>query len=154
MLKDPIFKTQADDVMMQILNILGKGGKIEKIETGVYLCPHFNFDNYVANIDDDDYGEYGVADNLEQVKAAHAKLINAKNKHVCIAMTKIIKAEQSPEGGWRWHKWGPYIGNKNPQCEYLFDEDESIQEVYCWHIYKLKSEPARKLLIKGDGNAR
>jgi hypothetical protein len=47
----------------------------------------------------------------------------------------VIKANQSHEGGWRWHKWGEYIGKYEPQYEYLYDEPE-IEKVYVYHIYE------------------
>jgi hypothetical protein len=40
-------------------------------------------------------------------------------------------------GGWRWHKWGPYIGTQEPKCEYIHDEPE-IEEVFTYHVYELK----------------
>lgn len=62
----------------------------------------------------------------------------------------FTKMEQDLEnkgkgGGWRWHKWGQYIGKHNIQCEYLDDEDLSdINQDYilCFHIYEFKdAEP-------------
>jgi hypothetical protein len=53
-------------------------------------------------------------------------------------LSYIESLESKLDFMWRWHKWGEYIGTKNPQHEYLYDEDESIQEVFCYHIYKRK----------------
>mgnify|MGYP000984510367 FL=1 len=38
-------------------------------------------------------------------------------------------------GGWRWHKWGEYLGNGTPTCEHLDDEDEFNDGVYVYHMY-------------------
>lgn len=46
-----------------------------------------------------------------------------------VFFTPMVRAEQSPEGGWRWHKWGEYIGDHTPTAEYLYDEPE-IERVY------------------------
>ena len=37
---------------------------------------------------------------------------------------------------WRWHKWGPYIGTKEPKCEYLYDEPE-IDKVVIFELYEI-----------------
>lgn len=42
-------------------------------------------------------------------------------------------------GGWRWHKWGPYLGKHTPQCQYL-DEEQNIDYVLIWHLYPLKKK--------------
>ena len=78
---------------------------------------------------------FGVADNAEQVVAYY----NANEdgyfhgNHV-ILLREIVKGK---DGGWRWHKWGRYIGTQNPQCEYLADEPE-IEKVVCFSIYKVR----------------
>ena len=80
---------------------------------------------------------YGVADNIEQVVALYNNNEDGwfKGNHV-IFCTKILKDPTEPCSGWRWHKWGSYIGTQNPQCEYLNDEPE-IDEVIVFHIYKV-----------------
>lgn len=77
---------------------------------------------------------YGVCDNLAQVKERYAEAIAHPTNPVVISMTKLTKKNQYPEGGWRWHKWGEYIGTQDPQCEYLADEPV-IEEVYVFHVY-------------------
>lgn len=51
-------------------------------------------------------------------------------------MTSIYKNQQPPVGGWRWHKWGSYIGTYESKHEYLYDED--IDMIYVYHIYEIK----------------
>lgn len=51
------------------------------------------------------------------------------------------KENKGKGGGWRWHKWGGYIGKHNVQYEYLDDEDlTDINQDYilCFHIYEIK----------------
>jgi hypothetical protein len=50
-----------------------------------------------------------------------------------ISFTRVLKSNQPSAGGWRWHKWGPYMGTQNSQREYLHDEP-SISEIFCYHI--------------------
>jgi hypothetical protein len=52
-------------------------------------------------------------------------------------LCKISKKDQPYVGGWRWHKWGKYIGDQNPMCEYIADEPE-IDFVYVYNLYKVK----------------
>jgi hypothetical protein len=137
---------QFDPQIMDILSILGQGGNPEEVETGIFISPSFSFGNLIADAkeeyfdfqDENDYlGACGVCDTIDQVKEKYSKWINDPELKFCISFSKVTKSEQSSEGGWRWHKWGEYIGTKEPKCEYLYDEDDDIQEVYCYHIYQL-----------------
>ena len=51
-------------------------------------------------------------------------------------MTKVIKSQQPMHWGWRWHKWGDYIGTHSPTTEFIYDEKD-IDHVYCYFIVKL-----------------
>jgi len=76
---------------------------------------------------------YGVCDNYQQVLDRYPEL-NDVNRKFVLSLCKISKKENS---GWRWHKWGKYIGVQNSQCEYIDDESE-IEEVYVYHIYEME----------------
>ncbi|KYC77058.1 hypothetical protein B4092_4795 [Bacillus licheniformis] len=52
-------------------------------------------------------------------------------------MTKVRKKNQPRKYGWRWHKWGEYIGNHTPDHEYLYDEKE-IEEIFVYQIIRIK----------------
>jgi hypothetical protein len=79
---------------------------------------------------------YGVCDNAEQVIAKYPELETSDRKFVVI-LTPIIKSAQPSRNGWRWHKWGEYIGTQEPQCEYIYDEPV-IEEVLLFHIYEVE----------------
>lgn len=79
---------------------------------------------------------YGVCDNYEQVLNQYPELQNSNKKFV-VSLTPMTKSEEPESGGWRWHKWGEYIGEQNPTHEYLYDEPE-IEEVFVYHIYELE----------------
>ena len=139
-------RLQYDPHLANILSLIGQGGKDQEIETGIFISPSFSFNNSIQNkkneyfgfVSEDEYlGPYGVCDNAEQVKQKYSKWLNDPELKFCVSFTKITKSEEPESGGWRWHKWGSYIGDKNPQCEYIYDEDDDIQEVYCYHIYQL-----------------
>ena len=70
-------------------------------------------------------GTYGVADNIDQIKDYYKEEIVDKDKKYFIHLTPVWQERENKGkgGGWRWHKWGEYIGKLNPQHEYLDDED-------------------------------
>ena len=116
------------------------------VEDGIFISPSFSMGNSIANEKDDYYdfnnpdeylNAYGVCDNIDQVKKKFAKWFNDPDLRFCVSFTLVNKSDQPDSGGWRWHKWGPYIGTKSPRYEYLFDEGDDIEEVYCYHIYRL-----------------
>jgi len=83
---------------------------------------------------------YGVADNIKQIKEYHAGILNDPNKNY-VVLLKDIMQKRSNAGkcdGWRWDKWGKYIGEFNPQCEYLDDEEFLFLMVICYSIYEVK----------------
>lgn len=143
MLANPRFRAQQNSDLDAILALLGQGGKPVELEPGIFLSPSFSLEHSIINRVEayfdfgGDLGSYGVCDCLEQIKTKYASWFNDPEYKFCVSLTKVVKAEQSPDGGWRWHKWGQYIGDKTPRCEYLYDEDDDIQMVYCYHIYQL-----------------
>ena len=103
--------------------------------------------NHEGGVSMSDYFEqtiepYGVADNIEQIKEHYKELISSSNP-IVISVSEINKDYQPEEGGWRWHKWGKYIGTQNPQAEYIKDEPE-IQSVYVFHVYAVQSKELTK----------
>lgn len=52
-----------------------------------------------------------------------------------ILLTPIVNHHDLDNwGGWRWHKWGEYIGKHTPACEYL-DHEKGIDFVFVWELY-------------------
>ena len=128
------------------------------IEPGVYwACVPFNFShrefkefegigtipfkqNFGALLDTD-VNQHGVADNVAQVKEHFADQIADPERKFFIYLTPVLQDKENAGegGGWRWHKWGPYIGELEPQMEYLDDEDfgEDFTHVICFHIVEV-----------------
>ncbi len=81
---------------------------------------------------------YGVCDNWEQIfeRVPELKYYKESKENFVIFLCEHNKKNQPERGGWRWHKWGEYIGDQNPQCEYLHDEPE-IERVYSFHISRI-----------------
>lgn len=125
------------------------GGRTDatRIGQGRYSIAHFNFNHMLPRGEWEDYADlsrfgedacaYGVCDSPEQFMTALGDRLAADPSQFVISFTRIAKADEFPEGGWRWHKWGPYIGTQSPQCEYIYDEPE-IEEVYCYHVFERK----------------
>jgi hypothetical protein len=93
---------------------------------------------------------YGISDNVEQIKAKFKDAMESSNP-VVIAYTEIRRDEQPAQGGWRWHKWGEYIGTQDSQCEYIHDEP-NIESVFVYHVYCLDPKPT--LTLEKDNQTR
>lgn len=78
--------------------------------------------------------DFGVADNVEQI-IDYYNNGDFKGNHVIFFYT-VYRNTSAPCCGWRWHKWGEYIGEKKPTTEYLNDEPE-IDKVIIFSIYKV-----------------
>lgn len=115
---------------------LGKDGLPKAYVHGSSFTEYF--DNTIES--------YGVADNIEQIKEKYKDQINSDAK-IVISVTKMCKENQPEDGGWRWHKWGEYIGTREPQCEYLYDEPE-IDSVFVFHVYSV--QPNKKLMLNTE----
>lgn len=120
---------------------------------GVYLCG-FNAEHSLEMLTDYQekrvrsfdspiyWSNYGIADNASQVLDYYEELCKKygeymENSDFIILMTPIFKEDEPENGGWRWHKWGRYIGKYEPKHEYIYDE-EDIDFVYCFHIYEVE----------------
>lgn len=86
-------------------------------------------------IEDDRIPSYGVCDSPTQFMNKIGKVLDQLPDEYVVGFTEVSKNEQPSEGGWRWHKWGPYIGEQDPQCEYLYNEP-SIDKVFVFEILK------------------
>jgi len=134
------------DSLLQMLGALNPDTRTHVIRDGVYEVPHFGSSHFLQDYyeccDDllDNEGEhlssYGVVDYPEQLFEKASVIEDSPRKFVT-CFTRMTRESQPKEGGWRWHKWGPYLGDKEPRCEYLTDEPD-ISEVFCYHIYEQK----------------
>jgi hypothetical protein len=86
--------------------------------------------------------DYGVCDNASQVLDYYDALYEQhrdymEDKKFVILLTPMIREQQPEYGGWRWHKWGQYIGKFESKCEYLYDE-KGIDYIYCFKILEVE----------------
>jgi hypothetical protein len=110
------------------------------IDERVFSIPFKN--SYEVFAPDYNKAQYGVADSVDQLKEYFKEEMEDPNRKFFLTMTPVYqdKENKGKGGGWRWHKWGTYIGKLNPQHEYLDDEDfgNDFQYVICFHLYELK----------------
>lgn len=136
--------------LAQLLGAIGSGrggGTPEQVEPGLFKCGHWNFDAYLSpewTRDWDFEGEesrgmppeYGVCDSIGQFKRKYFDKLSSDPKHeYVVSFVHIQKALEPQQNGWRWCKWGEYVGEKEPKYEYLAHEPE-ITEVYTFHVYR------------------
>lgn len=162
-----IFKREQNpeiyDTIDEHMKSLKYGDIIRKMDDGVYQywdfneihLPDYMFESYFkAKLWDDDefpymdfYG-YGVCDNYQQVFDRDEnvrKWVDDPDKKFVLQMCYVSKKSQPEWGGWRWHKWGEYIGDQKPKCEYLHDEPD-IEGVFCYRLLRIVKEPEINIL--------
>lgn len=130
-------KVLAVDPILVAVGFVGGRGPGKELRIGVYQVAHFGSSRFLPSYDhypDTAVGPFGVCDDVEQLLAACPEL-EAAGREFVVTVTLIRKADEPSDGGWRWHKWGEYIGTQDPRCEYIHDELK-IEEVLCFHIYE------------------
>jgi hypothetical protein len=140
---DPILNVGgAEGMILAISASVNGNGAGRKIATGVYEIGHFGMTGYPRGVRQNEWDggwrKHGVCDSYEQVVAHHPEVTDPERRFV-ITLTPVWKSEQEPYGGWRWHKWGEYIGTHTPQHEYLYYEQE-IEMVYVYTVYEIGPE--------------
>lgn len=125
------------------------GDALQKLDTGVYEFFSCNSPDYLIEEKLDEYDihtlrsyPYGVCDNYEQILERVKdidKYVNSKDEDYCIVLYKVTRESQPETDGWRWCKWGDYIGDHKKTAEYFYDEKE-IDYVYVFSIYKIYNE--------------
>ena len=127
-----------------VLTIVSGDEEIPKrILQGVYQAKHWSFDMCFPSDGWKQYPElpeenpYGVCDSIAQFfrHPLGQFLVKEEARKFVVNFTHIAKVPG--QRGWRWHKWGPYIGEgPEPQCEYLADEKGFAEGVFTYHVYE------------------
>lgn len=95
------------------------------------------YHSYPADINIDISLNYGVCDNYEQILENIPQLVSDPDRKFFIILKEMLKSEQPKYGGWRWCKWGSYIGTQNSVADYLFDEPE-VEKIICFQIHQFE----------------
>jgi hypothetical protein len=152
MLKDVNACLLTSRILSMISNIVdGHVDYAQTLRSGVFLINHFGSSDLLKcwehrpefpDLDTDEGSVYrgavGVCDNADQV-LRHYPELEASERQFIVTLTAVNRDTQPRSGGWRWYKWGAYIGTQNPENDYLYD-DTHIDRVYVFHIYEYGKE--------------
>lgn len=133
----------------------------QRLAPGVYKSSSFShdyihgirdFDNHyptLTHVEGGRFGSFGVCDNWQQVVGQCKELRASDPQGYVLTITPVTRAEQESRGGWRWHKWGSYIGDQEPCHEYLYD-DKHIDLVYTYSVIRVPAD--RSWIMPEDQN--
>lgn len=136
-----------DPVLAMVTGFIAGDKHRKHISKGLYEIGHFNFAHEMGlrdyereYIDIGDIGGYGVCDSPEQFTKRLGEALDKDPRQLVVSLTHVPKVP-GEEGGWRWHKWGEYIGEGKPTTEYLADESEFKDGVWVYHIFDVTDLP-------------
>ena len=149
-----------------VLDVLGGGIQPQVLEEGVIQITHFSLDMMVWDRNAPEWymgdpqftnegpSSSGVCDSPAQFLERFRETLKADERTFCMSFTHIAKdpTNKGQGGGWRWRKWGAYIGTREPQYEYLDDEDGFEDGVYVFHI--LQTDGPEKHFVWTSGELR
>jgi len=159
MLRTPIFDFRTEEELLKICQEHNLDFKIAKLlesyqllQEGAAIVGTLNIGHRITDstndmplLNDLDFPySYGVCDNPEQV--LNQQCLHDSEREFFISFYPIFKSHQSQDGGWRWHKWGKYIGTQNPQHEYLYDEKD-IEMVFVFEIHEFLESKAHTVSV-------
>lgn len=143
MLVDVKFKDLNEDYILRVceLNCIDALDNPTRVESGIYITNDINSEYKIDPAINPCIRmtfNYGVSDNIAQIKdyLQREGITDTEDAYV-VFVTPIIKEEQPEHSGWRWHKWGEYIGTKTPKHEYIYDEEDDIPFVLVFCVYQL-----------------
>lgn len=133
-----------------VIDFIGNGVGPKVLYPGIIQIGHYNLDIMLfgknAPLENSEYfwqkdlcPEYGVCDSPEQFLVKYKTALDNDGMPICVSMTHVQKdpSNAGRGGGWRWHKWGEYIGDGEPATEYLDDEDLFENGVWCFSAYTI-----------------
>ena len=145
MFRDPVM-CHSDPVLASIM--IQIGSQPARIAEGVYEHCGFNLHNAIERGTSDPYfyddklPSYGVVDSVEQFMELFGEEIRGRSEPYCVGFTEVRREDQSPEGGWQWHKWGEYFGKHEITRDYLYDEP-AVEAVLTFELIRLTPRSSR-----------
>lgn len=131
---------------------------VKEVERGIYVPKYLECGDlsnahlhFTEGVSVDEYPElysgncYGVCDGVSNFMSVYGEEITSSKDWLFVMLTPVYKKYQSSCGGWRWHKWGAYVGTQVPTEEYLYDEKD-IEVVWLYHIYKIENVNLKKTI--------
>jgi len=149
-LKNPPHMYRNDPVLRMMEKMDGWTKGVVSLGEGLFQIGHFSGDMLLFGGNDcersytefsrhPEFGAYGVCDSPEQFMRDWGEVLEHDERIFTVTFTHVKKhpEKKGQGGGWRWHKWGDYVGKGKPECEYLDDEDGFEDGVYCYHVYDI-----------------
>lgn len=153
-------------MLISLKRVKKKHRLFERVGKGFYINKDFSFDKwflrqyYGYSVQDTnmkifsylkEHGlhSFGVADSIEQIQRYLEKVETLPEKFIVI-MTPVYRKDEPSFGGFRFHKWGKYIGNHTIEQEYFYDHKE-MDVLYTFRVLMVDENghlPARKEHIK------
>jgi hypothetical protein len=148
LIDDPLISSfSRDPIMMAIASVNGHRRDTARLRKGVYEVGHFGSSDFLRGLyeqyptltpDGEPYiGCYGVCDGVDNLLRCIPMLEADQEREFVVTLTKVTRdlSNKGQGGGWRWHKWGAYIGDQTPTTEYL-DDEPIIESIYVYHVYE------------------
>lgn len=146
---EPLVEVFSRDPILVLLGSMdGEDPTPRQVRIGVWEVGHYGssdflrglYEQYPENLsaDPDAYlGPYGVCDDVADILRVYPLLEADPVRKFVVTMKRVKRnlANKGLGGGWRWHKWGEYIGTQTPTTEYL-DDEPLVEQVYCYHIFE------------------
>lgn len=171
MLKTPnnLSKTSEDPILSLLADVMCPDSKEEALEPGFMTIAHFSSDMLVwgrnspefymgypdladlcSTPDGSGLKCYGVCDTPKQFIDRYKKVLEDDPVRTFFCTFTHVAKDPSNKGyggGWRWHKWGPYIGDSKPYYEYLDDEEGFDEGVWVYHVLQIEGPEVRCALM-------
>jgi hypothetical protein len=138
-----VMNSGTDPVLAMIAMVNGRDATTKRLQQGIYEVGHFGStrflrEGYEHYPDLGEYDSYGVCDGMENL-LDRMPILQSPDRSFVVTLTKVKRdvSNKGQGGGWRWHKWGEYIGTHQPTTEYL-DDEPLIECVYVYRVYERK----------------
>jgi hypothetical protein len=142
---------ELNPIMGVLAQCEGNDPNVAVLDDGILLIGHYSGDIlfFGGNDWERSYPEveglapYGVCDTPEQFVEDFGEALRAHERTLTVTLTPVMKdlVSRGKGGGWRWHKWGPYVGKGEPTTEYLADEDGFDDGIHVYHVYDVTGLP-------------
>lgn len=79
---------------------------------------------------------YGMCDNSDQIMHIVGKVLEQDHRKWVVSVHPIFRGHEPEHDGFRFDKWGPYVGTRKLTHDYLYDCTD-IEYMCTWHIYQI-----------------
>lgn len=80
---------------------------------------------------------YGLCDHWSQLLVKFPQLVSSVIPYL-VRVHEVRRQDQPESGGFRFHKWGSYIGAFLDETHYEYLYDSGLESVYTYEVYQMK----------------